>query len=476
MLFSITPINAVKVSRPYRALNHPKGPRFNRDLSSPDSETNNPTNVDDLTKVIHDSIIERGVAGKVKHNLSTNKNSSTNSIDILKLIRDQFSFNSQSLKLQINFANMKETLDEYLNLDNLRMLINRNHPNPKTDAQTLIGDSLLTRLNKPYGKSDAESLCNKLSQQLFEPRTQEDITFLQGEQVTQLWVNVKEFSPSSANYYVYMSNNPVPAAIGTKDTSFGDNATPTCLTFNTVTFKYVSPICTKKFPVFCAKSAHDYKTFLTQSAIYDSLLLQLGKLSQWYESNNFATLLKLENRTLIPACNNSINVFENTYPSLIDTTGRELEVALSRFLTKMDWIQKFLYFAREGLNSQFFSNVGLNIEAVIDNTVCITVASPSPFLTHSFYNFTVTDLSLAICTLLVAALSCIHTYKKYGRCKNNVSPSSSPSSEDEEQEMQPLARQIRAVSFADDIYRISPDDTHSISPSFAPEEELFRYA
>ena len=50
--------------------------------------------------------------------------------------------------------------------------------------------------------------------------------------------------------------------------------------------------------------------------------------------------------------------------------------------------------------------------SVVDGSMCITVTQPSILNMHAFYNFMITDLSLAIGTLMVAFLTCIHTYKK----------------------------------------------------------------
>ena len=95
---------------------------------------------------------------------------------------------------------------------------------------------------------------------------------------------------------------------------------------------------------------------------------------------------------------------------------------------------------------------------------------------HSFYNFTLTDVSLAVGTLIVAFLTCVHTYKKYGQCNRQKNNSVSSS---EAEEVEPLQRQVKAVSFTSNLEQAGGIELKELNPScssFAPEEELLRYA
>ena len=71
---------------------------------------------------------------------------------------DQLNYGSRSLKLQLNMANLKQNLDEYLDVDELTNIMVTVNPNPMTDAQILLGDKLVTVMERKYDRAGAAKI------------------------------------------------------------------------------------------------------------------------------------------------------------------------------------------------------------------------------------------------------------------------------------------------------------------------------
>ena len=390
----------------------------------------------------------------------------------------QFDFNENALRIEIDLVHLQVTLDDYLDVENIQLLANSLNPNPLGETQEVLSDLLVLKLKYTYDKAGAEKMCGTTSQDLFFPKTAEHIGYLRNKEISQIWSTLKPISESSPNYYVFGNGDKLPSKINNREIGFSEMTDLKCVAFDVQSLKFSTLPCDTKLPTFCAAPSQSYFAFLGRKEMITYLLTEINNFKIWYETYDMERLLNSTSNKRVSSCSNSIKVLEKPYLSPNQTTIEGLIMVLSRFLNKLDWLKKFLYFMKKSLKSSLFSILGLHIQITSQEKACISFTQPSIFDLQSFYSFTLTDVGLASGTLIVAFLTCIHTYKMYWKRSKQLKRSqSSLDYENSDPEDKPTSTLKKSVSFAQDINAIDQDgyseEIVPLSTSFRPENEIW---
>lgn len=379
--------------------------------------------------------------------------------------------------LKINMKNIDDILDEYLDTVTITSLFNIANPNPTEDDETLVAGLLIRDSGDLQSKTQAETYCETFNSKLIEITTEDLVAHIIDHVKKNVWVELHRLSKSSQTYYTFPSGQPLvpqykndPIAVTLPE---GIN----CVLFDFANKKFTSVDCTTgTATVLCQPNMAAYETYTSLLPVQNALIEDIRHIKEWYDSSNANEILHTQSFPATDDCADSLEVISHTYASLQGLDFNTLYYRLNRFLTKFEFMMKFINFLKIIENANVLTTLGFEARRLPDESICMSWDVPTFSLTEmpSFYSFSITDLCLAASTLLVAFFSCIHTYIRCFRTKRYKS-ASSISNKDSKQssyhsgdtvsalsapvssisgrsrENIPLFRQVRRVSFSSEI-------------------------